>query len=58
MKFPCLIQATFMSRFAGTKACRALIVEELVRFGKSVQQDNQNDGDGLIFYAGTDKAGR
>lgn len=46
-----------MSRFAGTKACRALIVEELVRFGKSVQQDNQNDGGGLIFYAGRDKAG-
>lgn len=44
-----------MSRFAGTKACRALIVEELVRFGKSVQQDNQNDRDGLIYMLGETK---
>ncbi|WP_390584461.1 hypothetical protein [Paenibacillus illinoisensis] len=46
-----------MSRFAGAKACRALIVEELARFGKSGQREALKRRRRFDFYAGGDKAG-
>lgn len=44
-----------MSRFAGTKACRTFIVEELVRFGKSEQRESLERWRRSEFYTGGPK---
>lgn len=46
-----------MSQFAGTKACRALIVEELVRFGKSGQRESLERRRRFDYYTWGDQAG-